>query len=365
MKVLVLINSIDATHGGTSRSSTSVVSELSRQFTDLEITLITKHTKNPVLLDFGRDNAQVIFCKSLFAGLYQNLNLIKHIDVVHVHGLWSSFPTLFGIIAKLISGARLIVSPRGMLEPWSLKQGSLKKKLALFTYQGFLFNLTDIFHVTANEESQSLSAVVPNNIDFVIPNGIETSAFQEAEHRSNSQNRSILFLSRIHPKKGLEMLIQAWSLLENSWPAWKVRIVGDGDQAYIESLKELIASKNLTNIKIEEPLYNDDKIEAYSSSDLFVLPTYSENFGIVIAEALVSCLPVITTTGTPWSEIKTHNCGEYVEPNVDDLLGALRKWMLITPEKRKEAGLRGKHLIQNKYSLVSVAASFNKLYNLS
>ena len=114
-----------------------------------------------------------------------------------------------------------------------------------------------------------------------------------------------------------------------------------------------------------QALYDDDKIEAYSSSDLFILPTYSENFGIVIAEALASCLPVITTTGTPWSEIKTHECGEYIEPNVDDLLSALRKWMAFTPEERKEAGLRGKRLIQNSYSLNSVASSFHKLYNLS
>ena len=127
MKVLVLINSIDVTHGGTSNSSTSVLSELSRQFPYVEITLITRFSQNPILTHFDNTNAQIIFCKSLVLGIYQNLSLIKQVDVIHVQGLWSPFPTFFGAISKLISGARLIVSPRGMLEPWTLKQGGLKK----------------------------------------------------------------------------------------------------------------------------------------------------------------------------------------------------------------------------------------------
>lgn len=363
MKVLVIINSIDVSHGGTSRSSTAVISELSRRFPYIEIMLITRSSENPIISNFKSTNAQIIFCKNLIFGLYQNLRLIKQVDVIHVQGLWSIFPTLFGIIAKVISGASLIVSPRGMLETWSLKQGELKKKLALFTYQGYLFRLTDTFHVTADEESKSLSMIVPKNRNVVIPNGIHTSSFRDANHLLNSEERTILFLSRIHQKKGIEMLVNAWDSLASNWPNWKVRIVGDGDKTYIESLKRLIIKKNVTNITVEGPLYGEDKIEAYASCDLFVLPTYSENFGIVIAEALASSVPVVTTTGTPWSEIATWNCGEYIEPNLNALINALEKWMEFTPESRMKAGLIGKRLIQTKYSLEFVAQSFEKLYS--
>ena len=363
MKVLILINSIDVSQGGTSRSSTAVVSELSRQFPHLKTTLITRSSDNPVRSNFEIKNADIKFCQNLALGLYQNFSLIRQADVIHVQGLWSLFPTLFGILAKLISGGRLIVSPRGMLESWSLQQGELKKKLALFTYQGYLFRLTDTFHVTAEEESKSLSIIVPNNRNAVIPNGIDTSLFGNADHLADSEGRTILFLSRIHQKKGLELLIDAWSSLALKWPTWKVRIVGDGDKAYIESLKHRITNLNLVNIAVEGPLYGEDKNEAYSSSDIFVLPTYSENFGIVVAEALASCVPVITTTGTPWSEIDTWNCGEYIEPDLDSLINALDKWMEFTPESRMEAGLKGKKLVQTKYSLASVAQSFEKLYN--
>ena len=363
MKVLILINSIDISQGGTSRSSTTVISELSQQFPHIETTLITRSTENPVKSNFEFKNAEIKFCQNLALGLYQNFSLIRQVDVIHVQGLWSLFPTLLGILAKLISGARLIVSPRGMLESWSLKQGELKKKLALFTYQGFLFRLTDTFHVTADEESRSLSIIVPNNRNVVIPNGIDTSSFRSAGHLTNKEERTILFLSRIHQKKGLEMLVDAWSSLASKWPNWKVRIVGDGDKAYIESLTHRITKLNLANIVVEGPMYGVNKYKAYASSDLFVLPTYSENFGIVVAEALASCVPVITTTGTPWSEIDTWNCGEYIEPDLDALINALDKWIEFTPKSRMEAGLKGKQLIQTKYSLDSVAQAFEKLYN--
>ena len=217
--------------------------------------------------------------------------------------------------------------------------------------------------MTADEESKSLSIIVPNNRNVVIPNGIDTSSFRNADHLTDSEGRTILFLSRIHQKKGLELLIDAWSSLASKWPIWKVRIVGDGDKAYIESLKQRITNLNLVNMAVEGPLYGENKNEAYTTSDLFVLPTYSENFGIVVAEALASCVPVITTTGTPWSEIETWNCGEYIEPDLDALINALDKWMELTPKSRIEAGLRGRKLIQTKYSLGSVAQAFEKLYN--
>lgn len=363
MKVLILINSIDVSQGGTSRSSTAVVSELSQQFPHIETTIITRSTENPVKSNFEFKNAKIKFCHNLALGIYQNFSVIREADVIHVQGLWSLFPTLLGILAKLISGARLIVSPRGMLESWSLKQGKLKKKLALFTYQGYLFRLTDTFHVTAHEESRSVSIIVSNNRNVVIPNGIDTSLFRSAGHLTNAEGRTILFLSRIHQKKGLEMLVDAWSSLASKWPNWKVRIVGDGDKAYIESIKHRITNLNLSNITVEEPLYGENKNEAYATSDLFVLPTYSENFGIVVAEALASCVPVITTIGTPWSEIDTWNCGEYIEPDLEALINALEKWMELTPKSRMEAGLRGRKLIQTKYSLGSVAQAFEKLYN--
>lgn len=362
MKILVLINSIDVSDGGTSRSSTSVIAELTKCFPHLQITLLTLSTYKPVLTSFNRPNVQVCFSRGIASAIIKNYSIIRDVDVVHVQGLWSPFPTFLGIITKFLSGAKLIVSPRGMLEPWSLQQGRIKKKVALRTYQGLLFRLTDVFHVTAIEEAKSLTEVVQNNKNTVIPNGIDISSFVEAHHVENRNDRTILFLSRIHAKKGIEMLIEAWSSLYQNWPNWKVRIIGDGDSLYIESLKTLILSKNIGNIAVEDPVYKEDKVSVYATSDLFVLPTYSENFGIVIAEALSSGLPVITTTGTPWSQIEENHCGELIEPSVNELLPAMQKWMEYSAKERKEAGLRGKRLVERKYSIHTIAQSFYDLY---
>ena len=138
----------------------------------------------------------------------------------------------------------------------------------------------------------------------VIPNGIISSDFTSANHIEKKEKRVILFISRIHKKKGIELLLESWKLLPELWNTWKIRIIGDGDEAYIESLKRLLISMELNSVYIEGPKYGDDKIDAYSEADIFVLPSYSENFGIVVAEAMASSLPVITTTATPWGEIE-------------------------------------------------------------
>ena len=361
MKVLVVINSIDVSHGGTSRSSTAVIAKLSEQFPDVYITLLTKSSKNPVLKTFPHSNAKIIFCDSVVSALLKNVRLLHEIDVLHIQGLWSIFPTFIGLIFKLFSKAKLVVSPRGMLEAWPLQQGRFKKKVALNTYQGLLFKLTDIFHVTANGEAKSLSEIIANKNCIVIPNGIDVSRYKEANHSTLDECKKILFLSRIHQKKGIELLIEAWSLVQDDWPNWRVEIIGDGDQSYINSLRRLVATNKIKNINVGEPLYGEAKYNAFSSSDLFVLPTYSENFGIVIAEALASGLPVITTTGTPWSELVTKNCGSYINPTTAELVLALEKWMALNPIERKEAGRLGKELIQRSYGLDSIVNDFYEL----
>lgn len=364
MKVLVLINSIDVTQGGTSRSSTSVVSELSRQFPNIEITLITRFSQNPIFTHFDNTNAQIIFCKSLILGIYQNLSLIKQVDVIHVQGLWSTFPTLFGTMAKLISGARLIVSPRGMLEPWTLKEGALKKKLALYTYQGYLFKLTDVFHVTASSEKKNLLSIVPNAKAVIIPNGVIFEEFKPANHFEKKEKRIILFISRIHKKKGIEVLLNSWRSLPELWESWEIQIIGDGNDAYIERLKRLIISLELNSVNIYEPKYGSDKIDAYSKADIFVLPTFSENFGIVVAEAMASSLPVITTTATPWGEIKELSIGEIIPPQDCELVSALLKWTSMSCSERQRAGNRARQLVENKYDLRLVSKAFMELYDI-
>ncbi len=159
-------------------------------------------------------------------------------------------------------------------------------------------------------------------------------------------------------------MIDAWEGADDSIKAdWEIEIAGNGDTSYVEMLEKLIFSKGLQDqIKIVGPKFGHDKISAYHSADLFVLPTYSENFGIVIAEALACGIPVITTKGTPWQELEEYNAGKWIDVGVDFLRNALEETLIQGNVALIEMGRNGRKLIEEKYSIESVAVSFVKLY---
>jgi glycosyltransferase involved in cell wall biosynthesis len=131
----------------------------------------------------------------------------------------------------------------------------------------------------------------------------------------------------------------------------------------MNSLIALVQTLNLSDeIQFIGPKYGPEKIDEYQNADLFVLPTHSENFGMVIAEALASGLPVITTKGTPWGEIITHNCGWWISLNVDNLVSTLENVMSLSDIERIQMGLRGRSLIEEKYSINAVAEKMSLLY---
>lgn len=362
MKILVVIDSIDITKGGTSRSSTEVIDMLVSMNDKFEILLLSKDSKDPVVTSFTHSNARISLNSGIFSGIYSNWNFIRTCDVIHIQGLWSFFPAIIGILVKLLVRPVLIISPRGMLENWSLNQSKRKKSFALLTYQGYLLKNADYIHVTAFSEELNVLKMFPKARTKIIPNGISCDDFIASDTEQFGKVKTILFLSRIHKKKGIELLIESWQNLEYLWNDWRVCVIGDGDSNYINSLRNMIISMKLSSIRIYDPLYGQEKIKAYHSADLFVLPTYSENFGIVVAEALASGLPVITTNGTPWSEIGRENIGEIINPSAEELTKAITKWTNLTSDERLAVGKKGQELIRKKYDIRNIALKFEELY---
>jgi len=181
---------------------------------------------------------------------------------------------------------------------------------------------------------------------------------------SVQSKRTVLFLSRIHPKKGIEILIEAWSKLDISIRQnWQIKIAGNGDDNYILNLKKLIEDMGLENeIFIIGPQFNLDKLNVLQTSDLFVLPTYSENFGIVVLEALANCIPVITTKGAPWEDLKIHGAGWWIDIGVDPLVIALTEALQLENSKLHHMGMNGRKLVENNYTIEIVAQKMIKLY---
>lgn len=174
-----------------------------------------------------------------------------------------------------------------------------------------------------------------------------------------------MFLSRIHPKKGIEMLIEAWLRLDpRIKTGWQIEIAGNGDPIYIETLQRTIDEKGLRKeIQIIGPQFGEDKLATYQCADLFVLPTYSENFGIVVAEALACGIPVITTKGTPWEALNTRNAGWWIDIGAEPLVKALKQAMKLSEQELQQMGQNGRKLVEENYSIESVASKMVRLYD--
>lgn len=367
MKITHVIQSIDLKHGGPSRSSVHLVKTLSEVNPNLKIDLLTNQSSSPLINDFNNKFLNIFFFK--FNSLGVSFSLLNQIikgkfDIVHTHGIWEGSVSLTSFISFIINKPYLI-SVRGMLEQWSLTQNKVIKIVALFLYQKFILKKASCIHVTSTDEYLNIRKLNIKNPVAIIPNGVNVDDFISKKRPKKSKKNTILFLSRIHEKKGIEHLIYAFYSLDNFvTDSWEVKIIGDGEENYIKSLKNIVEKLNLKKkIKILPPVYNTkEKSKILNEADLFVLPTYSENFGIVIAEALASSTPVITTKGAPWSDLKKYNCGDWIEIGTEPLTNCLFKFLKKPEKNLKEMGLNGRLLVERKYSMKLISQKINNLY---
>jgi len=364
LQIAHFINSIDESTGGPARSVTHLISAMLDNSCH-KIELFCGESKDPIINNFEKTTGSLHFLKhNRLGGLLEfrkKLNL-SNPDLLHGHGLWQ-MPV--HQMAKMARKNKIpyIITPRGMLEPWSLEQKIFKKKIALSLFQNKDLKNADCIHATATLEAENIRNLGYVNPIAVIPNGIDLKAFPNFK-KSQTVVKKILFLSRIHQKKGIENLIEAWSQITTSVKEdWSIAIVGNGEEKYIEELQNLLIEKGLSEqIFIKGPMYGEDKLKEYQDADLFVLPTYSENFGIVIAEALACNTPVITTKGTPWEELETTQSGWWIDIGIEPLKAALEEALQTPPETLQQMGENGRKLVEEKYSIEAVAKQMLELY---
>jgi len=270
----------------------------------------------------------------------------KNIELIHLHGMWSPYLAVAALVARM-KRIPLVISPHGCLEPWALSYKKNKKNLALKTYQGAVLHSASMFIATANQELESIRSLGYRQPIAVIPNGVDVGL--PAKRDSKVGLKTILFLSRVHPIKGLLDLVEAWALARQ--PGWKIVIAGGDEGGYRAIVEALIQAKGLqSDFEFTGFVDGARKQACFDDATLFVLPTYSENFGIAVAEAMANELPVITTTGAPWRDLVEHRCGWWVAPGVQGVTGALIEAMACSPEDLRAMGHRGRQLVIDKYS---------------
>lgn len=365
MKIAQVTTSIDSTYGGIARSVVHTIEAL-LGLKKLQVSLYCLQSLTPIKKFFKSKVGTLDFCNATYMGYSKELNTYLkegEFNLFHGQGLWQLPVHQMAKIARRLN-VPYIITPRGMLEPWSLRQKRIKKKIALKLYQYNDLKKASCLHATAPMEAESIRDLGLKNPIAIIPNGIPLEDFKTKDFDKANASKNILFLSRIHPKKGIELLIEAWNQLPPKLTQdWSIDIIGNGDTDYIAKLRESIALLGLSNsIQIKDPLDGQTKMKAYQNAQLFVLPTYSENFGVVVAEALACGTPVITTTGTPWEDLETHECGWWINIGVEALKSTLEKALQLPPEQLAQMGIKGRQLIEKKYSMQAVAQQMYELY---
>ncbi|WP_460207545.1 glycosyltransferase [Scytonema sp. NUACC21] len=292
------------------------------------------------------------------------------LDIIHSHGLWM-FPNLYARQVAISNHLPLLISPRGMLEAWSLRNSWFKKLPAWFLYENQNLKSATAFHATSYEEAESLRNLHFRQPIAVIPNGVNLPDLSNLPSRQVlintfpelTEKKWLLFLSRIHPKKGLDNLLYSWQFLANQFPDWHLIIAGSDLIGYQAKLELLTAELKLKQqVTFTGMLTGQQKASALGNADLFVLPTHSENFGIAIAESLAYGVPVITTKEAPWQDLDRCECGWWIEDNQQALTVALAEAISLSSEQRQAMGLRGRNLVESKYSWNSIASQMANVY---
>jgi glycosyltransferase involved in cell wall biosynthesis len=283
-------------------------------------------------------------------------------EILHTHGLWMH-ASWVALAWKRRQKRPHVASVRGMLEHWAWNHHAWKKRPIWWLLEYRNLQSASLLHATSDQEAQSIRDRGLHSPIAVIPNGVDVPLLSDLHtHPTKTGAKTVLFLSRIHPKKGLPLLIEAWAKIRPH--GWHLKIAGPDEDQHQSEIEHLVNAAGLGNeIFFLGPLQGDQKTQAFVQSDLFVLPTHSENFGIAIAEALAHGLPVITTHGTPWQSLEERECGWWVPTSPDAIALALKTAVELTPDERKTMGLNGRAWMQDRFGWPQIAREMNACYD--
>ena len=355
MKICHYLPSLKLADGGPPRSVSNLCSELVDN--GFSISIITSHQNDSPEIELNPKINRVNITRSSELSSFLKS---EDFDIAHQHGIWLPSSHRFTKSVKNCN-IPLVLSPRGMLQNWARHHKVLKKFIAWNAYQKNDLKKVDFFHATSLDELNNIKALGFNQSIKVISNGVREPRIQFSKDFSREE-RNLVYLSRINQKKGLDLLLEAWAHINA--PDWNLLIAGNDDD---NSLPKLINRSSQPDLKGRVQFLGEfdesGKEEIYKKADLFILPSHSENFGIVVAEALSFGVPVITTTGCPWQQLEEYKCGWWISLSVVNIIEAITKAINLSDEERAIIGGNGKRLIKDKYTWDKIGKEFIKFYN--
>jgi glycosyltransferase involved in cell wall biosynthesis len=299
---------------------------------------------------------------------------IERADVVHLHVPWDPICLQLGRMARR-AGVPYVVAIHGMLDDWSMSQKGLKKRLYLALGGRRLLQEAAAVHCTAEAERDQSSKWYPRGRPVVVPLIFDVSEYEElpgpevarrefASAFGDPGQAVLLFLSRLHPKKRPELLIEAAGQLRDEGVALKLLVVGSGEPGYERGLRRLVGRLGLDGqVEFLGFVSGRNKVSLYQSADLLVLPTSQENWGFVLIESLACGTPVVTTRGVDiWPELQSSGGAMIVDPTPSAIAAAVAG-LIQDEERRRAMQRRGRAWVLKELNVDRVVARYEELYD--
>ena len=353
MKVLVSSTSLQPDYGGPAFSVSRLATALADVGVEVGLWVSDGSAAVSPLLPEGTSVQRIGGSES------DALERFGQVDLLHDNGIWLPHNHRLAVLAEK-RGIPRLVSIRGMLEPWAFRHKQAKKKIAWWLYQRRDLKQARLHIATGEVEAKNLQrlglkvpvAIVPNGID--LPEECPRRLGLGSRRVVRGRQRTALFLGRIYPIKGLPMLVEAWARVRPE--GWLLRIAGPDEAGHQKQVEKAVSDAGLGNVvSFVGPVEPQMKSSVFFDADLFVLPTHSESFGMAVAEALAHGVPVLTTTGAPWSMVQETGCGWWVQPTVDGLAQGLRDATSLDRETLLTMGERGLSLVSKEFGWKRIA----------
>lgn len=292
---------------------------------------------------------------------------IRNADGVHLHGLWEGSTAEAAGAARRL-GKPYVISAHGMLEPWALAKKRVKKLVyAALVERENVAGATCLHALTEAEAEQFVAfgarspiAIIPNAVEC--PTDVDERMFLR-EYPALRGTRVVLFMARLHAKKGLDLLLEAWGSIAVRHPDARLVLAGPDSDGTEARLRAEVARAGLgESVVFAGMLRGEMKWSALAAAEGFVLPSYSEGLSVAVLEAMGMGLPVVVTRQCNLPEVGTHGAGWVTEPDADEVCGALKNLLDRTPAENCAMGARGARLVKERYAWPVVARQMSEVY---
>lgn len=313
---------------------------------------------------WNRDD--LIFSFKLTNWLVDN---IKKYDLVHLHGVFTPQLSMAGWLCQK-HNIPYVITPHGMLEPWALSYKSWKKKLYYRLLEQHLLQNSNAIHALNLLEKNNIKNLIPSNRIFVIPNGIHRQEFESTpdpeifyQQFLNTRSKTlILFLGRIDPKKGLDLLASAFAKIHHRFPNTHLIVAGPDSIGFLPTAQSYFAKQScLDAVTFTGMLSGELKYAAFAASSLYVAPSYSEGFSMSILEAMAAGLPCTITTTCNFPEAADAKAASVVPLDANAISEALIKF-LENPQIAREVGRRARDFIFADYTWNEISRKMIEQY---